>query len=116
MALVYLAWHVITWVLIAVFLAAALNPAVEFFIRRGMSRVAAAVIVFLATSAALDGLGFLVLPPLIDQIREFVAAVPDLIDDLTKGRGPLGFLERDYDIVERARRRSRTAASATSSA
>ena len=32
-----------------------------------------------------------------------MAAVPDLIDDLTKGRGPLGFLERDYDIVERAR-------------
>jgi predicted PurR-regulated permease PerM len=103
LALVYLAWHVITWVLIAVFLAAALNPAVEFFIRRGLNRPLSAAIVFLATIAALTGLGFLVIPPLVGQIREFVAAVPGLIDDLTKGRGPLGFLERDYEIVERAR-------------
>lgn len=103
LALVYLAWHVITWVLIAIFLAAALNPAVEFFIRRGLSRGLSAGIVFLAALGALTGLGFLVIPPLVDQIREFVNAVPDLIDDLTKGRGPLGFLERDYEIVERAR-------------
>ena len=103
LALVYLAWHVITWVLIAVFLAAALNPAVEFLIRRGLSRGASAGIVFLSALAALTGLGFLVIPPLVEQIREFVAAVPDLIDDMTKGRGPLGFLERDYEIVERAR-------------
>ncbi len=103
LALLYLAWHVITWVLIAIFLAAALNPAVEFFIRRGLSRGLSAGIVFLAALGALTGLGFLVIPPLVDQIREFVNAVPDLIDDLTKGRGPLGFLERDYEIVERAR-------------
>src|SRR5919206_3531637 len=31
LAFVYLAWHVITWILIAVFLALALNPAVEWF-------------------------------------------------------------------------------------
>jgi predicted PurR-regulated permease PerM len=103
LALVYLAWHVITWILIALFLAAALNPAVEFLIKRGLRRGVAAAIVFVATLLAIAGLGFLVLPPLVSQIRDFVEAVPDLVDDLTKGRGPLGFLERDYQIVERVR-------------
>ena len=36
LALIYFAFRVITWVLIAAFLAAALNPAVEYFERRGV--------------------------------------------------------------------------------
>ncbi|MBA2615640.1 MAG: AI-2E family transporter [Actinobacteria bacterium] len=103
LVLVYLAWHVITWILIAVFLAAALNPAVTFLERRGLGRGIAAGIVFLAALLAVSGLGFVVVPPLVDQVRQFVDAVPDLVEDITKGRGPLGFLERDYGIVERVR-------------
>ena len=37
-AFLFLAWHVITWILIALFLALALNPAVEFFERHGLRR------------------------------------------------------------------------------
>ena len=101
LALVYLAWQVITWILIAVFLAAALNPAVVFLERRGVRRGFAAGIVFLVALLALSGLGFVVIPPLVDQVRQFVDALPGLVEDITKGRGPLGFLERDYGIVER---------------
>ena len=103
LALVYLAWHVITWILIAVFLAAALNPAVEFFQRRGLRRGLASGLVFLLALAAIAGLGFLLIPPLVDQVRKFIDALPDLVADITAGRGPLGFLERDYGIVERVR-------------
>ena len=35
----YLAWHVLSWILIAILLAAALNPAVEAFERRGLGRL-----------------------------------------------------------------------------
>jgi predicted PurR-regulated permease PerM len=100
---VYLAWHVITWILIAVFLALALNPAVEFFERKGLRRGLAAAVVFLLALAAIGLLGFLVVPPLVSQIRDFIEAVPDFIDDLTAGRGPLGFLQEDYQIVDRVR-------------
>jgi predicted PurR-regulated permease PerM len=100
---VYLAWHVITWILIAVFLALALNPAVEFFERKGLRRGLAAAVVFLLALAAIGLLGFLVIPPLVSQIRDFIEAVPDFIDDLTAGRGPLGFLQEDYQIVDRVR-------------
>ena len=103
LGLVYLAWRVITWVLIAVFLAAALNPAVVRLEARGVRRGIASAIVFLVALLALTGLGFLVIPPLVTQVQEFVEAVPDLVEDLTAGRGPIGFLERDYEIVERLR-------------
>ena len=43
LALVYLAFHVITWILIAAFLAAALNPAVEWLGRRRRLHPAAVV-------------------------------------------------------------------------
>jgi predicted PurR-regulated permease PerM len=97
----YLAWHVITWILIALFLSLALNPAVEGFERRGMKRGWASAIVFFLALLAFTGLGFLLVPPLIDQVTQFIDDVPGLIDDLTRGRGPLGFLQEDYQIVDR---------------
>ena len=99
----YLAWHVLTWILIASLLAAALNPAVETFERRGLRRAWAATIVFVLALLVLTGIGFLVIPPLVTQVTEFVDAVPDFIDDLTAGRGPLGFLQDEYQIVDRIR-------------
>jgi predicted PurR-regulated permease PerM len=102
-AFVYLAWHIVTWILVATFLALALNPAVGRLERRGMKRGYAAAIVFLVTLAALVGLGFLVLPPLVRQVTDFIQALPGLVDDLVAGRGPLGFLQRDYHIVDRIR-------------
>ena len=99
----YLAWHVLSWILIAILLAAALNPAVEAFERRGMSRLLASSLVFVLTLAVLTGIGFLVIPPLLSQVADFIEAVPDFIDDITRGRGPLGFLQDDYQIVDRVR-------------
>ena len=99
----YLAWHVLTWILIAMLLAAALNPAVEWFEQRGMSRLWAASLVFFLALLVLTAIGFLVIPPLVSQVTDFINAVPDYIDDLTAGRGPLGFLQDEYQIVDRIR-------------
>ena len=99
----YLAWHVLTWILIAILLAAALNPAVEWFEQRGLSRLWAASLVFFLALLVLTAIGFLVIPPLVSQVTDFINAVPDYIDDLTAGRGPLGFLQDEYQIVDRIR-------------
>jgi predicted PurR-regulated permease PerM len=101
--LVYLAWNVLTWILVAIFLAVALNPAVEAFERRGLARHWAASLVFGLALLALTGIGFLVVPPLITQVSDFIDAVPDFVDDLTAGRGPLGWLQDEYQIVDRIR-------------
>ena len=103
LALVYLAWRVITWILIAIFLAAALNPAVERFQRRGLGRGLASGVVFVLALAAIALFGLLLIPPLVEQVRKFIDAVPDIVNDITAGRGPLGFLEEDYGITERVR-------------
>jgi len=101
--LVYLAWQVLTWILIAILLAAALNPAVADLERRGLSRTWAATVVFVLALLVVTALGVLVVPPLVTQVKSFIEAVPDFVDDVTAGRGPLGFLQDDYQIVDRIR-------------
>jgi predicted PurR-regulated permease PerM len=103
LALVYLAWHVVAWILIAVLLAAALNPAVEALERRSLTRGRAATVVFALALLVATALGFLVIPPLVSQATHFVDAIPKYVDDLTAGRGPLGFLQAHYQIVDRIR-------------
>jgi predicted PurR-regulated permease PerM len=57
--LLYLARHAIVWILIAAFLALALDPAVRFFERRGLGRGLASGIVFVVALLAIGGLGLL---------------------------------------------------------
>lgn len=102
--IVLVARSVIVWVLIAVFLALALNPAVEWLQRRGVKRRGAAVaIAYVGTLAAIAGVAAVFVPTLIDQVNHFTNALPGYVEDLTKGKGRLGFLERDYHIVDRVR-------------
>ena len=101
---VWIARHVIVWVLISVFLALALNPLVEWLQRRGMKRRgAAAAVAYLLAFAAVAGIAAAFVPTLVDQVNSFAHKVPDYVDDLTKGRGRLGFLETKYRIVEKVR-------------
>ena len=115
--LLSIARQVITWILIALFLALALNPAVEFFQRHGIRRRAAAIgLTYLLVLAVIAALGGTFVPILIGEVNDLADAVPGYVDDLTEGRGRLGFLERDYHIVERVRRRSARVAPGGSSA
>jgi predicted PurR-regulated permease PerM len=99
-----IAGQVITWILIALFFAMALNPAVEWFQRRGVkSRPAAVGATFVTTIAFFVALGATFVPTLIDQTNEFVDAVPGYVQDLTEGRGRLGFLQEKYHIVDRVK-------------
>ena len=93
----------LTLVTVALFLALALNPAVEVLQRRGLRRGAAVAAVYVVAVVMLGLLALVFIPPLVEQISKLVKALPNLIDDLTKGHGPLGFLERKYQVVERAR-------------
>jgi len=101
--LIALAWRVLTWILIAALLAAALNPAVEWLERRRMRRPLAATVVFLIALLVVSGIGYLVIPPVVNQVTDFVNAVPGFVDDLTAGRGPFGWLQERYGIVDRIR-------------
>lgn len=92
-------------VLIAVagFLALALNPVVELFQRRGLKRHWAVAAVCLLALALLALLMLILIPPLVRQVSDLVQAAPDFVSKLNAGRGPAGFLERRYFVVERVR-------------
>jgi predicted PurR-regulated permease PerM len=99
---IWISRHVLTWVLISLFLALALNPAVEWFMRHGIRRRGwAAALAYLLTLAFFIGIGFTFVPTLVDQVNEFVHKLPDYVHDVTHGRGRLGFLETKYHIQER---------------
>ena len=101
---IWIARGVITWMIIALFLALALNPLVEWFERRGVARRSAAIgLTYLILFAAIAGIGATFVPRLVDEVNGFVEATPNYVDDLTKGRGRLGFLQRKYHIVDRVR-------------
>jgi predicted PurR-regulated permease PerM len=101
----YIARQALTWVVVAAFLALALNPSVEWLQRRGhvSRRGAAAAIIYLGALAVLVGLGLLLIPPIADQVGGLADAAPGYVHDLTRGRGPLGFLETRYHVVEKVR-------------
>src|SRR5919201_1283724 len=96
--------HVLTWVFIALFLALALNPAVDRLERRIKRRGIATGIVFIAALVVIALIGWLFIPTLVDQVNSFAHKVPDYLDDLTKGRGRLGFLQTKYHLVDKARK------------
>jgi predicted PurR-regulated permease PerM len=101
---VWAARGVLTWVFVAIFLALALNPAVEWLQERGLRRRwAAASATYVLALAAIAGLSALFVPTLVDQVNDFADAVPQYVEDLTEGRGRLGFLQEKYQIVDRVR-------------
>jgi predicted PurR-regulated permease PerM len=102
--LVAVARHVLVWIIISIFLALAINPFVEWLQRRGIHRRGiATTVAFFVVMLGVVAVGALFIPTLVDNVNKFVAAVPGYIDDLTKGKGRLGFLETKYHFVEKIR-------------
>lgn len=101
---VLLAQKGLTVIAIALFLALALNPAVDFFQCRGLGRGLAVATVSVLAVVVFALLALVFIPPLVTQVTHLVDALPGLVRDLTKGRGPLGFLERKYHVVEEVRK------------
>jgi predicted PurR-regulated permease PerM len=95
---------ILIWIFVAIFLALALNPGVEWLQEHGVARRGLAVgIVFVGAILVVAAIGATIIPILVSQVNDFVDAVPDYVEDLTAGRGKLGFLEREYHITERVR-------------
>jgi predicted PurR-regulated permease PerM len=105
LSMVQIARHVLVWILVSIFLALALNPAVEWFMRRGVkSRGLAAGYTYIIAIVVIGAIGYAFIPTLVSQVNDFVQAVPGYVHDLTKGKGRLGFLETKYHIVEKIRK------------
>jgi len=101
---VSIARTVIVWFLIALFLALAINPLVEWLQRRGVARRGAAVaIAYLAVLATVATIAATFIPTVVRNVNSFAEATPGYVEDITEGRGRLGFLQTKYHVVDRIR-------------
>jgi predicted PurR-regulated permease PerM len=102
--IILVARSVLIWIFVALFLALALNPAVEWLQARGIRRRGLAVLVtYVGALLGIVALGSLFVPILVEQVDNFIQAVPGYVERLTRGEGRLGFLEREYQITDRVR-------------
>ncbi|MEH3089606.1 MAG: AI-2E family transporter [Microbacterium arborescens] len=75
---------VLIYVAIALFVALALDPVVRFLMRRGISRAWGIVITFAALALIIAGILWIVLPPVVRQVEQFVGDVPTIVNDLLR--------------------------------
>jgi predicted PurR-regulated permease PerM len=105
---IWISRQVISWLLISLFLALALDPFVTWIQRRGrVGRAAAIGLAYLVVALVIVAIGLTFIPKLVDEVNGFVEQLPNYVHDLTHGRGRLGFLERKYHIVEKVREQVR---------
>lgn len=76
--LLYQLRQIVRWTVIAVFLAVALAPAVNWLQRHGIKRGLAIGVVYLALLAVVGGIAALVVPPLVTQINGLITFGSDL--------------------------------------
>jgi len=86
-------WDVFVLVVVSLMLATALAPFVERLIHRGMTRGRAVTVVSVVLLLVIAGLGFIVVPTLIEQGRSFAERFPDLKADFSQ-------MLRDRDQME----------------
>lgn len=91
--------QVFVLILVSLFLATGLNPAVEAIRRRGTSRGTAVAIIFVAVLALVGVFIALVIPPLVRQTTYLVEIAPTLLQDL-KANPQIASFNEQYAIID----------------
>lgn len=92
---------VLILVVVAMFLAAGLNPVVEFFVRRGLRRSYAVVAVIVVVVIALALFVLAIVPVISDQVAAITETAPRWFDELQRNR-QIQELNQKYDVFDRA--------------
>lgn len=87
-------------IVVALFLAAGLDPAVRFFERHGMRRSYAVLTVILAFLAALTLFIVAIVPVIADQVRSLTDNVPHWLNQLQRNE-QVQRLDDEYDVIDK---------------
>lgn len=87
-------------IVVALFLAAGLNPSVEFFERRGMGRPYAVLTVIVAFLVAITLFLVAIVPVIADQVSALTDNVPHWLDDLQRNE-EVQRLDDKYDVINK---------------
>lgn len=100
----FLVRQILILVLIAMFLAVGLDPAVRSFGRLGLGRGPAVLVVFLGAILFIGGFIASVTPPLVRQTQEVASQIPGYISDLSTRSENIRELDERYEISDRLRK------------
>ena len=117
--LIYAARQVLVCLLLAIFLAVTLNPLADWIQRRVIRRrTLATLLTFLAALVVIVAVAALIVIPLARDVSRFTAHLPETLDEIRRGQGPLGslfervgvwrFTERHRDEIQQLGERLRT--------
>ena len=91
--------QVFVLILVALFLATGLNPAVEAIRKRGLSRAGAVAVIFASVILFVGLFMALVIPPLISQGTHLIQIAPNLLDNL-KNNATISNLNDHYGVID----------------
>ncbi|MGL5811526.1 MAG: AI-2E family transporter [Nocardioides sp.] len=89
-------------IVVALFLASGLNPAVEFFMRRGLKRSIAVLIVISLFVGVLAGFVSAIVPVIGEQIAAITANAPSWLDQL-QNNSYVQSVDRRFDVLDKIR-------------
>jgi predicted PurR-regulated permease PerM len=87
-------------IVVSLFLAAGLNPAVSFFERRGLRRSHAVIIVIICVLIALALFLVAIVPVITDQVKSITGQAPDWFHRLQHNR-TVQDLDNEYDVIDK---------------
>ena len=105
-ALIWLLWQPIAWIIVATFVAVALAGPVNL-VARVMPRPLAIAVVYIAVLLVPIGISAAVLPPIVDQGVSFVNDLPGYVDDLqneVEKNPDLAQLNKDFGVTNELNR------------
>jgi predicted PurR-regulated permease PerM len=97
-------------ILIALFLATGLNPAVEALRKRNLSRNAAVTIIFSSVILFVIFFALVVIPPVISQGTNLIDSAPQLLQDLMKNE-TINQLNTQYGLIDTLQERLKSVTS-----
>jgi len=93
--------RILAWLVVAVFFAVVLNPAVDLLERRArVRRGLGTALVMVVGLGLLGGMLYAFIAPLVDQGQNFADDLPGYVEDARSGQGTIGELVERYDLEE----------------
>lgn len=102
--------QILVLILIALFLATGLNPAVEALRKRNLSRSAAVTVIFSSVILFVIFFTLVVVPPVISQGTNLIESGPQLLEDLMKNE-TINQLNTQYGLIDTLQERLRSVTS-----
>jgi len=91
--------QVFVLILVSLFFAMGLNPAIEFLRRKGLSRPLAVIVMLFSVLSFVTLFSLLIIPPIVSQSNQLISSAPDLISQL-KSNPTFAHLNDQYGFLD----------------